>query len=293
MGKAYEGPARVLVGYDGSDDAQTALAYAVTEAEARDAELVLAYSVDDMVLNSAWSVVFDPDEVKRDAADMLQVATDELVAQGFPRKRVRAEVVLGPPVKSLSRLSEWATIVVVGRASNSGEQAVVGSTAVGVAATSRCPVIVIGVNNPLPQPGRRRIGVGVNPSATVAANALSWAVGEAIRTGGPLAVLSVCRAATGRFFRNSALTAEQQDALVAATREHVGELLAAAREGRADLDVDIDVLFGSPVDTLVQRSRELDLLVVDLLASFPTYAISGVARGVMTHAHCPVALLRS
>ena len=292
MSKAYEGPARVLVGYDGSDDAQAALAYGASEAKARDAELVLAYSVDDVVLNSAWSVVFDPDEVKREAADMLDATAAELVSQGFPRGRVRAEVVLGTPAKALSRLSEWASIVVVGRTSNSGEQAVVGSTAVGVAATSRCAVIVVGANMTLPQ-ACHRIGVGVSPSARAAANALPWAVEETIRTGSSLAVISVCRTAAGRFFRSSSPSAEQQDQVVAAAREHVSELLTAAREGRGDLNVEIDVICGSPVDTLVKRSRELDLLVVDLLASFPTYAISGVARGVMTHAHCPVALLRS
>ena len=291
MSKAYDGPPRVLVGYDGSDDAQTALAYGVSEAKARDAELVLAYAVDDVVLNTAWTAVVDQDEIKREAREMLDAAAAEIIAQGFPRRRVHAEVVLGAPVKALSRLSEWATIVVVGRTSNSGEQAVVGSTAVGVAAMSRCPVVVMGVDTPIPD-ATHRIGVGVNPSARTAANALSWAFEETIRTGSSLTVLSVCKPVSGRFFRSSA-NPEQQEQLVADTRAHVSALVAAAREGRAEVKAELEVILGSPVDTLVRRSAELDLLVVDLMASFPTYAVSGVARGVMTHARCPVALLRS
>ena len=64
MLKAYDGPPRVIVGFDGSDDSSRALAYGAAEALVRSAELVLLHAVDDTVLNSAWGVVFDPDEIR-------------------------------------------------------------------------------------------------------------------------------------------------------------------------------------------------------------------------------------
>ncbi len=71
MLKPYEGPARGLVGFDGSEDSHRALQHGIGEALQRDAELVLVHAVDDTVLNSAWGVVFDPEEIKLGAAEML------------------------------------------------------------------------------------------------------------------------------------------------------------------------------------------------------------------------------
>ena len=67
----YLGPARIVVGFDGSDDSFRALAHGVREALLREAELVLVHAVDDTVLNSAWGVVFDPEQIKEGAAEML------------------------------------------------------------------------------------------------------------------------------------------------------------------------------------------------------------------------------
>jgi len=291
MAKAATAPARVLVGFDGSEDAQAALAYGVARAKADDAELAMVYAVDDTVLNSAWGVVFDPDEIKRGAGTMLDEATDELVKGGFPRDRVRTSVVLGAPPTALARLSEWASLIVVGRCSGASERAFVGSTAVGVAAASRCPVAVVGADTPLPE-ATHSIGVGVNVNSGVGSNALPWALAEARRTGASLTAISVAKAVTNRFFGGKA-TSTQQDQVVAVTKARADEIVAAAREGFADVEIAVEVSSGSPVDTLVARSADFDLLVVEVQTSFPTYAVSGVARGVMTHARCPVVLLRA
>ncbi len=66
MTPSYSGKPRVLVGYDGSDDAYAALNFAIKEAISTDSEIALIYAVDDTVLNSAWGVVFDPEEIKED-----------------------------------------------------------------------------------------------------------------------------------------------------------------------------------------------------------------------------------
>jgi len=291
MSTGDDRPARVIVGFDGSDDAQAALAFGLAHAKARGAELAIVYAVDDTVLNSAWGVVFDPDEIKRGAGAMLDDTTKELVKQGFPAARIRTSVVLGAPPTALSRLSEWACLVVVGRRSDSSERAFVGSTAVGAAATSRCPVVVVCADQPLREE-TKRIGVAINAAVRLGGHGLDWALDEARRTGASLTVLSVAKAVTSRFFASNT-TQQQQDEMVAETRQRVDAIVAHARESHPDVTIGAEVAYGSPVDTLVARSADLDLLVAEVQTSFPTFAVSGVARGIMTHAHCPVALLRA
>jgi len=289
---AYEGPARVLVGYDGSRDADAALAHAVAEVRRRGAELAIVCAVDDIVLNSAWGVVFDPQEIKRDAARMLDGVTAELVAQGIPAASIRAEVVLGAPAPTLVRLSEWASLVVVGRCSGSSARAFVGSTAVGVAGAAHCPVVVLSADDQPPAQPHGRIGVGVNTAVHSERPSLVWAFGEAQRLGAGLSVISVSKAAQNRWF-GSADADDQHSGAVAAVRERVGSLVEPARRGFEDVQVDIEVSYGSPLDALVAASESLDLLVVEVQPTLRTFAVSAVDRGVMMYARCPVALFRA
>ncbi|MDR1711924.1 MAG: universal stress protein [Propionibacteriaceae bacterium] len=294
MARAYAGPPRILVGYDGSDDAYAALTFAVREAQADEAEVVLVYAVDDTVLNSVWGVVFDPEEIKNDAANMLTAAVEEIVALDFEESRVRTEVVLGNPASALTKYSDWATYIIVGRCSvGKGESEFVGSTAVGVAGAARCPVIVVSANDEPPEQPYGRIGVGVNISAKGRAG-LPFAMEEALRRNARLSVISVVRSQSRSRWRSGPqLTQEQRDEAVDVTRIRTESIVRSLTQKHPGVESDIEISFGSPVDVLVRRSRELDLLVVEVQSSFPNFAVGGVARGVMAHGHCPVALVRS
>ena len=293
MLKPYEGPARVLVGFDGSDDSSRALAYAIDEAKARNAELVLVHAVDDTVLNSAWGVVFDPEAIKAAAAEMLAGGVSEAANAGLPADRVRTDVVLGNPAAALTRLSENASLIVVGRRSMpGGERVFVGSTTVGVAGAAHCPVIMVSDTG---RPHGQRsglVGVAVD-SAARGAIALEWALQEGRRRGGSVVVLSVCRAPQGRFFHTGHPTQEQQDAAVAVTRDRIREMVAPYASQFPDVPMDIQVSYGSPLDILVAKTDELDLLVLEVHASFPTYSVGGVVRGLMTHGRCPIGTIRA
>lgn len=94
------------------------MARGIDEAKRRDAELAVVNAVDDTVLNSAWGVVFDAEQIKSGAAELLDAAVEEAVRAGLARNRVRTEVVLGNPTAALTRLSDQASLVVVGRRSS-------------------------------------------------------------------------------------------------------------------------------------------------------------------------------
>jgi len=288
MLRPYEGPARVIVGYDGSEDSEAALRHGVAEALSRDADLVLINAVDDMVLNSAWGVVFDPDTLRSSALELLAAGARRAVDEGVPLERIRTDVELGNPAAVLSRHSEAASLIVLGRRSVAeGERSFVGSTAVGVVGTAHCPVIVVSADHPVRTERTGLIGVGVNTAAK-GALALEWALQECEAHGGSIVVVSVAKAATGRLFRSGAVPPEVQQELVAVTRQRVAEMVRPIAEAHPGVAVEFEVSYGNPVDMLVARTEGLDLMVVEVQTSFPRYAVGGVTRGLITHARCPV-----
>lgn len=287
----YQGPARVLVGFDGSEDSYQALAYGIGQAKAREGELVVVHAVDDTVLNSAWGVVFDPEEIKLNAAEMVARGVEDAVTAGLPRERIRTEVVLGNPAAALTRLSSHASLVVVGRrASEPGERPFVGSTSVGVVGTSHAPVVVVSSADVIHEAPIGLIGVGVDTSARGAV-ALEWALQESGRSGAGVAVLSVVRTPQGRWFTSQPTAAQQAEA-VRVTTSRMEDMVGEITEDYPDVDVSLEVSQGNPVDVLVARSETLDLLVVEVHASFPTYSVGGLIRGLLTHARCPVGVVR-
>lgn len=289
--RPYGGPARVLVGFDGSDDSYRALEYAIEQARDREAELVLVHAVDDTVLNSAWGVVFDPEEIKLNAADVLAHGVDEAVAAGLDRHRIRTEVVLGNPAAALTRLSTSASLVVLGRrTSDPVDKPFVGSTTVGVVGSAHCPVIVVWAGHSRRTPSGR-VGVAVDTSARGAV-ALEWLLQESQDRGDRVSVISICRAPQGRWFLGGQPTAEQQQSAIAVTQARMADMVSEITEDYPQVEVAVEVSYGNPLDELVARTDELDLLAVEVHASFPTYAVGGLIRGLLTHAHCPVAVIR-
>jgi nucleotide-binding universal stress UspA family protein len=283
-----EARTRVLAGFDGSDDAYVALSYAIAEAKHRDADLVLAHAIDDIVLNSAWGVVFDPEEIKLNAAEMLARAVDDAVAAGLDRRRVHTEVVLGNPAAGLTKLSQDAAVVIVGRrSSEQGDKPFVGSTTLGVVGAAHAPVISVSTSDDPHELRTGVIGVGVDTSAR-GADALRWALAEAKDHGGRVVVMSVCRVPSGRWLLGGQLTVEQQDAAIEVTRQRVSELVDELSVEFPDVPVELEVSCGSPLDVLTTRSADLDLLVLEVHASFPTYSVGGLIRGLLAHGRCPI-----
>lgn len=292
MLKPYQGLPRVLVGFDGSDDAYRALQLGIAEAQARDAELVVVHAVDDTVLNSAWGVVFDPEEIKLNAAEMVARGVEDAVAAGLPRERVRTEIVLGNPAAALTKMSHQASLVVVGRrATEPSERVFVGSTSVGVVGAAHCPVIVVSANEELHETRTGVIGVAVDTSARGAV-ALEWALQECAEFGGRVVVISIFRAPQGRWFSNNQPTEQQQQAAIDVTRSRMEEMVSEVTEDYPDVEVSLEVSYGNPLDVLVARTDELDLLMLEVHASFPTYSVGGLIRGVLTHGRCPVGVIR-
>lgn len=284
---------RVIAGVDGSEDGHRAVAYAVREARLRDADLHLAHAVDDAVLAGAWGVVYDPDLLR----DSGQAAIDDAIAYatevGADPARITAEVHMGNPAAVLSRLSEDAVTVVVGRRAMSGlERLFVGSTSVGVAVSSHCPVVMVSAASHKERTGDLGvIGVGVDATDR-GKGTLEYAFEEASVRGARIEVLHASSLPPA-YFTDARNRTARGDAQAEAAREGVAQLLAPLVAAYPQVEVTTTITEAHPVEELSRRSADFDLLVVGVHGvGLPGFAPGARVRGLMTHSACPLALVR-
>ncbi|MFT4218777.1 MAG: universal stress protein [Micropruina sp.] len=289
MPKPYDGPPPILVGYDASDDAVRALEYAARVAAATKTMLQLVYVADDAVVSSPWGVVFDASSVQATARKLLAEAAATANSLGVAKKRIRIKVAIGTPVGVLAQLSQNCSMVVVGRrAHTSRTLSFSGSTSVGLAGAVRCPLVVVA---DIPTLDDGPIGVALEADGP-GSLALEWALSNPLFAGRPIKVISVCKAPQSRIFWLS-VSQDQADAAIEQTETHQAAQVAevAARHPDAP-EITTEVRYGSPVDELSTFSETVSVLVIEADVRFPTYSVGSVARGLMTHAGCPLILVK-
>lgn len=138
--------ARVVVGIDGSEISQAALAFAFEEAALRDVGLTVVHTwqldaVEGASASMAWSV--DWEQLGEQERSVLAEAVAGFAEQ-YPTVDVRRDVARGHPVEELGRQSENACLLVVGtRGRGAVSGWVKGSVSQAVVRAARCPVAVV------------------------------------------------------------------------------------------------------------------------------------------------------
>lgn len=146
-----EARGRVVVGVDGSAGARAALAAAVDEAVARDAQLevVAIYAVADYWTDMSSVILPTLDEVEERLADAAAQVLAEVLAErtaegGGPAPRTTTVVVDGPPGEVLVDRGRGADLLVVGsRGHGTLRGLLLGSVALHCAMHALCPVLVV------------------------------------------------------------------------------------------------------------------------------------------------------
>lgn len=282
----------IVVGVDGSEDGLRAVRFGTGTALRMGAELLLVNAVDDTLMAGAWGVVYDP-EVLQAAGVSANVEAKAIAREmGLPEERIKTEVVMGSPGGVMSRLSEVAELVVVGRRAATGlERMFVGSTSVAVVANASCPVVVISAAaHPTPVGQKGLVGVGLQTDPGSEAT-LEAGFRQAERLGGRLEIVHAVQPPVGLFSRR--LSPTELDEQVRFAKGGIEAIARSVAERHPGVQYRVEVAADSPINELVSRSASYDLLVLGVGDSgIPGFNLGGLMRGLMAHAECPLFITR-
>ncbi|WP_190812897.1 universal stress protein [Saccharopolyspora pogona] len=265
----------VVVGVDGSDSSITAAVWAAAEADRRRAPLHV--------------VITNDDPARADYAEKaVQKAAAECSANR-PNLAVNAEVATGHPVEVLLRQSAKAQLVVLGARGHCGfTDALLGGVSVGVATHASCPVVIV----------RKGVPTTVGPvvagvdDSTCSQEALRFAFAAAERLGTDLVVMEVWHE---EGLLAVPLTPADREQVERGIKQSLGKQTAALREEYPKVTVREVAQRGHPVAVLTDAARDACLLVVGHRGGggFDGLFLGSVAAGVLHHAQCPVAVVRT
>ncbi|WP_143320188.1 universal stress protein [Cellulomonas iranensis] len=280
-----DGP--VLVALAHSARSEHTLAWATAEAVRRGTELRLVAVVDPVTEVTAWSWAVVPPavDVHAEARSYLADLADRVRARPDAPPGVKFEVLDGSPADALRRVSERASLVVVGAGSRGGGH--VARVAAQVAAHARCPVAVVrdaptSTADGAPAP----VVVGVDGSAAAIA-AAHVAAAAAAERGARLRLVHARPTIPAPY---GPVPVELPPADDAPARRAADELVARLRAHHPDLEVDVRLVEDDPAHAIVAACGDAQLVVVGSrgLGAFPGMLLGSVSHDVVRDAPCTV-----
>jgi nucleotide-binding universal stress UspA family protein len=266
---------RVVVAYDGSAPARTALEQAIDLADARQVPLRIVCAVDafDAIADAAMS----------QAAREAVASAEQAALSRLPAAAVSAVVTTGAPAARLLDEVVDGDLVVVGTHGHRPVARVfLGSVSTALVTHAAVPVLVArrGAVDPAAP-----VVVGVDGSAASTA-AVALAAQEADRRGAQLrAVMAVDPVvdANGMVSGPDAAAVQESHALL-------GEAVAGLHERYPDLHVTTEVLTTHPLEALLRTSQDASLLVVGSRGrgALRRALLGSVSREVAQRAAVPV-----
>lgn len=283
---------KVLVGFDGSTDAQRALEWGIAEAAERNAALHVVVSQGPRL--SSYPRPID-EVVAARTRKWVEQAQDTLREAGLPTDLV--EIADGPPAEVLVNGSDASTLVVLGSQGYgriSGPY--LGSVSQHVTRYAAGPVVVV---RPAANPGSTRIVVGVDGSGG-SEDALEFAFERASRTGAALFVLYGWRSQAALAMGMGGTVPFGATVPVDVAEETAGAelLLAETVAGLAEKYPDVEVYREAiPVPAaraLADASQNAAMVVVGSRGrgAWAGLLLGSVSQAVLHHAECPVAIVR-
>lgn len=272
----------VLFGYDGTDENEPALCWAVEEARLRGLDLVMCY---------CWHWPYPPGHVDENAQAIIERAGENLLSEGAARARAlgapgRVGTVLRrePVSETLVRESGDAELIVIG--SHERRRVPAGSTAVELPARAHRPVVVV---RGAAGDGPVVVGVDGSPGAEAA---LRFAVEEAVLRERELHVVWGAWEPGAVPDSELPLFADKEELLRVRTAM-AEESLRVWRELYPKVSVRVSVLLERPRQALLGAAPGAALLVVgDRGAGGVDELLLGATSSTMLHhAPCTVAIV--
>jgi nucleotide-binding universal stress UspA family protein len=284
--------ASVTVGVDGSECSLAAVRQAAAEAAraGRPLRIVHAFVWPLMGLAVGPAVTAPADSGLRFHAEQLLAEAEREARKEAPEVLISTSLLDGAAVPVLLRESRHSTLLVLGDRGLGGFSGlIVGSVAVQAAAHAACPVLIVrGEEHPAGP-----VVVGADGSE-VSALAVGYAVEQAARRGTDLVAVHAWNEPVSAGPGDMLPLVYDPSALRAEAERVLSESLAGWGQRYPDVVIRSELVHGSAVRELVDRSGSAQLLVVGARGrgGFAGLLLGSVSQSLIYHAACPVAVVR-
>ena len=296
----------VLVGIDGSANAETAMWWAVDIAIAanRPLRLLTCYSLPVMVGLGAASGYVGPmlttEEIREIDAANRKVLEDlkAKVAAAQPSLSVELFIDQGSPATAILKASEDAAMIVMGtRGVGSTHALVLGSVSYAVAHRAKCPVVLVPESAERTAGGRVVIGIDGSKNSMQAAD---WGLHFAESLKRPVELVSAWQYPYAAMSPEIGMVMgpdieELRQAMKRDARKLVDQVrMHLSVDEHSHVSITSDVVEGSATEALIDHSQPNDILVVgsrskSLLAAA---LLGGTSLALAHRSKCPVAIVR-
>jgi nucleotide-binding universal stress UspA family protein len=285
----------IVVGTDGSKEAQRAVEWAAREAVLRGAPLriVSAAELLPRMIGSHGTSQYDTvsDLLRKDRDRALSSAA-ELAGEAAQGLLIDTDQLAGDPADAVTDAGNGALMLVVGsRGRGAFTALLLGSVSRYAAIHASCPVVVVREETTATH---KQVGVGISDPETCSA-ALAFAFEEAtLRKASVVAVHAWHTPQSDVSRAGPAPAGPAADVLEAAASRELEKLLGDWREKYPDVAVSQDVVHGHPGRALVGLSARADLVVVGRRSTRAgTHGPGTVLHAVLNHAHGPIVTVPS
>jgi nucleotide-binding universal stress UspA family protein len=282
----------IVVGIDGSEQADAALLWAADDAVRRGRPLRIVRVREPWVCEHP--VIATPGHER-----WLSEHDNELLAAAARRVRDRAPglelstaLVVGAVVPRLVDAASGADSVVLGSRGLGGFAGLVlGSVGMGVAGCAPGAVVIVGGPQGAAPGGRVALGYDGSRQAEAA---MEYALEQALARRARLLVVYAWREPAFEPLVPYVPYEKIMNAVFEDNAAQIGERLAPWRDKHPDLDLVYLPVCGHPVRALAEVAGECDLVVVGScgLGEFGAAMLGSVSHGVLHHVRCPVAVVR-
>ena len=278
---------KILVGYDGSEFAETALDWAIEEARSADGELIVVVSTGRQVMADAAITGPFLEQIEEEAEKTARRAVQKAQDAGVSARGILER---GDVAGVLVNESRDSSLVVLGKRGRHGLRGRLGSVSAATAAHAECPVIVLPESSESSQGDfTDRVVVAVDKLG-LESPSVKQAAEYAQAHGKGLSLVTVIPSMTSL----PSGSAELDQAVAEQLTEPARNMLQKVEDGVVQqfpgLGTSIHILSGRPADALVQASASADLVVVGTRGhgGFRGLLMGSVSQAVLVDAVCPV-----
>ncbi|MEV4049993.1 universal stress protein [Amycolatopsis sp. NPDC049688] len=287
----------VVAGIDGSGSAVQAAVWAGAEAvrRGRPLRLVQVYALPQV----QTPVPFGSHEQVRaglaERAEGWLAGAKAAVLAEHPGLEVGTAAREWSPVTALVQESQHAELIVLGSRGLGGFTGLlVGSTAVALAAHAHCPIVVVRgrtPHDPPPRTGPVVVGSDGSPDSEAA---IAFACEEARLRGAALLAVHTWSDVLADGMLRPHLMQEDPAAIATEERVKLTEQIVGWQRKYADLAIELEVVRGRPVRTLLERGEQAQLIVVGCRGrgGFTGMLLGSTSQALIAHSPCPVAVVR-